>query len=373
MRSMSIGLTVLLVLAALAVHGPGPRFATAQPPDAGAAPVSGVSRGGEPVAGEVTPSPRGTTVVFTLATVAPSPGVTAAAPTREPTATVELADPTTEPTSEPTAELTAEPASEGIVAYGAVVGGQWDIYTTDIDTGESTQLTTSPGDDVAPAWSPDGSQIAWIANQASSSQVWVMNRDGSDQRQVTTWTGPGAVYYATWLPDGSELIVTVADNAAGVAQLISQPIDGGEPSEYTEPWSGVATFAEGGAMAYTVRIDGQTDIFVDDGGPQAVTSSTDVSEDIPSINRDGTAIVYQVGVPGGRYLEIHDLTTGSTRQLAPIGDDSNPVWSPDGERIAFVSEDGAQAEIYVVGADGSGAEILPTIEHETLWYLSWSA
>lgn len=373
MRSMSIGLTVLLVLAVLAVHGVGPRFATAQPPDAGAAPVSGVFQGGDPIDGEAAPSPRGTTVVFTLATVTPSPsgnvdvGTRATAEPAEPTASVEPAESTTTEPAAPGAAL----ASGGVIAYGAVVGGQWDIYAVDVDTAESARLTSGPGDEWAPAWSPDGSRLAYLSGQGGSSQVWVMNRDGGNQRQVTRWTGPGQLYYATWSPDGSQLIVTVADNAAGVARLISQPLDGGSPSDYTEPWSGVASISETGEMAYTVRSDGQTDIVLDDGATRSITT-TSLNEDIPSINRDGTGIVYQVGEPGGRYLEIYDLTTDSTRQLSPIGDDSNPVWSPDGGRIAFVSEDGQQAEIYLVGADGSGGELLPTVEHETLWYLSWS-
>lgn len=373
MRRVPIGLSVLLVVfvsVALAVRGVSPRPVTAHPS------LVGVARGGEVPRGEPAPSPRGTSVVFRLATVAASPsddGDVYSIETVDPALTPSAgATEPVVPTQVPSTAPTEIPSSSGVLAYAAMVGGQWDIYTTDIETGESVQLTTTPSDDVAPAWSPDGSRIAYVSGQSGSSQVWVMDRDGGNQRQVMLWTGPGTVYYVAWLPDSSQLIVTVADNAAGVARLVSQPLDGSAPFEYVEPWSGLASFSEGGDMAYTVRSDGQTDIVLDDGARRPITA-TDVSEDIPSINRDGTAIVYQVGSPGGRYLEIHDVTTDSTRQLVPIGDDSDPVWSPNGDRIAFVTEDGASAEIWLVGADGSGAVLVPTIEHETLWYLSWSA
>lgn len=40
-------------------------------------------------------------------------------------------------------------------------------------------------------------------------------------------------------------------------------------------------------------------------------------------------------------MEIYDLTTGTATPLRQIGNASNLVWAPDGERIAFVSEDGS--------------------------------
>jgi Tol biopolymer transport system component len=357
-----------MVLVAGAVAGTALADAHSTSRDVGGAPA-GAANARSFSQAEPTPTPR--SVVFTVATV-------------EPTATEEPegdgnTDTFTLPTAEPTvaAEESDQPASDdglgGTLAYAARVGGQWDIYSLDIDTGESTQLTSSPSDEIAPAWSPDGTQLVFMSGQSGSQQVWVMNRDGSDQRQVTQWTGSGQLFYTTWLPDGNDLIVTVADNAAGVAWLIRQPVDGGAATGYTEPWSGVASVAaDSGAMAYTVRTSGQTDIVLDDGSPRPITA-TGVSEDIPSITRDGTSIVYQVGDPGGRYVEIHDVDTGTTTRLPQIGDDSNPVWSPDGERIAFVSEDGVWARIFVTDADGSNTTELPTVEYETAWYLSWAA
>jgi Tol biopolymer transport system component len=370
MHSMSIGATILLIIAASSCLQDGLQSTSAQTAHTGAGPVFAGPRGGDPNDAQAVPSPSGTRVVFTITTVEPSPASTTTAAEPSPSGS---RDENTLPTVAPSAsnEPTAVPTSSGVIAYGAQVGGQWDVYTTDVDTTESRQLTSEPGDEWAPAWSPDGARLAYISNQSGSSQVWVMNRDGGDQRQVSQWSGPGEVYYVTWLPGSDQMIVTVADNAAGVAWLISQPLDGSPPSDYTEPWSGVASFSDAGDMAYTVRSDGQTDIYLDDGSPRALTDTTG-SEDIPSINRDGTGIVYQVGEPGGRSIEIYDLTTDTARRLPPIGDDSNPVWSPDGNRIAFVSEDGSGAEIRLVGADGGDATVLPTVAHETVWYLSWS-
>ncbi len=268
-------------------------------------------------------------------------------------------------------EASTAHASGGLIAYGLKAGGQWDIYTTDVESAASSQLTSEPGDEWAAAWSPDGARIAYISDQTGTPQAWVMGRDGSGQRQVTGWSGQGEVSYVAWLPGGDDLIVTLADQSVGVAWMIRQPLDGGSPTSYTDPWTSFPSFSDDGAMAYVVRSNGETDVMLLDGSTQAIAATT-LNEDAPNITRDGTRLIYQVGDPGGRYVEIYDLSTGIVTALRQIGDASNPVWSPDGERIAFVSEDGPQAGIYLAGTDGGAIRFLPIPDHETVWYLSWS-
>jgi Tol biopolymer transport system component len=54
------------------------------------------------------------------------------------------------------------------------------------------QLTEEEGGDVSPAWSPDGTALAWAHETARNSgnyDVWVMNADGSERRQATSEPG----------------------------------------------------------------------------------------------------------------------------------------------------------------------------------------
>jgi Tol biopolymer transport system component len=67
-----------------------------------------------------------------------------------------------------------------------------------------------------------------------------------------------------------------------------------------------------------------------------------------------------------------DLTTGERRALPRMGDDSNPVWSPDGTAIACVVAIEGREEIYVRPLDGGEAMLLETVEHDKVWYLAWS-
>ncbi len=109
------------------------------------------------------------------------------------------------------------------VVYEGHAAGDYDVYVADIATGEARQLTDSPGGDGWPAWSPDGSMIAFTSERDDclflpSDQecrrtgepddqyrdVWIMNADGSDQRRVTTELGQ----FVAWSPDGQYLLVS---------------------------------------------------------------------------------------------------------------------------------------------------------------------
>lgn len=58
------------------------------------------------------------------------------------------------------------------------------------DGSEAKPLTQSAGLDARPAWSPDGTQIAWCANRAGRLAVWVMASDGSNQRPGVAGDAP---------------------------------------------------------------------------------------------------------------------------------------------------------------------------------------
>ena len=109
------------------------------------------------------------------------------------------------------------------VVYEGHADGDYDVYVADIATGESRQLTDSPGGDGWPAWSPDGSLIAFTSERDDCSflppdrecwrtgepndpyrDVWIMNADGSNQRRVTSELGQ----FLAWSPDGRFLLVS---------------------------------------------------------------------------------------------------------------------------------------------------------------------
>lgn len=78
-----------------------------------------------------------------------------------------------------------------------------DIYIADADGTGARRLTLNGGFNVEPAWSPDGSRIAFTSDLGGLYQVWVMGSDGSDQRPLTS---VGQNFAPDWSPDGSRIV-----------------------------------------------------------------------------------------------------------------------------------------------------------------------
>src|SRR4051812_31809435 len=89
-------------------------------------------------------------------------------------------------------------AEAGRLAFDA--GGE--IYTMRTDGSERQRLTRTPGEreSVQPAWSPDGSRIAF-ARGSEKLAIWVRESDGSERR-LTRMHGPVVDFWPAWRPDG---------------------------------------------------------------------------------------------------------------------------------------------------------------------------
>ena len=98
-----------------------------------------------------------------------------------------------------------------------------EVWVMDADGGNPHALTSdgAPKDQL-PDWSPDGTQIAYQAGSFGSSGIWVMNADGTDPHQVAgcTSTDPtpcasGDLFGPAWSPDGTQIayVVHLADES----------------------------------------------------------------------------------------------------------------------------------------------------------------
>ena len=81
--------------------------------------------------------------------------------------------------------------------------GGADIWLLD-EEGREFQLTQDPADDLAPAWSPDGTRIAFETLRDGNSEIYAMNHDGSEQVNLTH--SPAADQAPVWSPDGTRIV-----------------------------------------------------------------------------------------------------------------------------------------------------------------------
>src|SRR3954468_15127129 len=78
-----------------------------------------------------------------------------------------------------------------------------DIWLVPVAGGEAKRLTTAPGSDSHPRWSPDGKTIAFTSTRSGSSQIWLLPLDGGEARQLTKL--PIDVSGPIWSPKGDKL------------------------------------------------------------------------------------------------------------------------------------------------------------------------
>lgn len=128
--------------------------------------------------------------------------------------------------------------------------------------------------------------------------------------------------------------------------------------------AGPATAAINGKLAFTSKLDGNTNLFSQPTPSGAWTRlTTNAGEDAQAAwSPDGTRIAFR-SIRDGRYYEVYVMNADGTGQRAltvtptpPTGArpySSQPAWSPDGARIVFRSNRDGDADIYTMSADGT--------------------
>ncbi len=293
--------------------------------------------------------------------------------------------------------------------------GDTDLFVLDVAGGQPVQLTDMKGSESSETWRPDGQWIGFLSSKGGSVQLWEVTADGRKLRQVTDVEG--GISNFRYSPDGThisftadvKLDKTVNDIYPDLPEADARIMDSllyrhwdswhdysyshlfvapykngwvGEPVDLMKgerfdtplnPFGGVEQIAwspDGRKIAYTTKhvlgtdytVSTNSDIYIVDLDSGETTNLTEemMGYDVePVFSPDGGRIAWlsmeRDGYEADRNrLFVHDFSTDERIELtAEYDNDSHsPVWSADGESILFTSETWGTVQIFAVDAGG---------------------
>jgi TolB protein len=247
-----------------------------------------------------------------------------------------------------------EPASP-MIAFTSERDGDYDIYVMNADGGDLQQLTDNPGTDGYAAYSPDGTRIAYYAyTNLVTWSIYIMDADGGNPQRLTETEGVWDAAPA-WSPDGGQIAFSreydggqeiIMMNPDGSDQRRIGMFNGGSPD-----WS-----PEGTQIVFTLEGPSDSDIYVMDleGDQIQQLTDNDAQDWWPAWSPDGTQIAFMSDRDGDFEIFVMNADGSDPRQLTfNEAEDWNPDWSPDGSLLAFISMRDGNYEIYVMNPDGS--------------------
>jgi tricorn protease len=270
------------------------------------------------------------------------------------------------------------------------------LYTVSIDGG--LEHSAGPDMGIAGSYSPDGKKLAinrkgqvyWrkYYRGAYNTDVTVMDLASKTFKDLTDF--PGIDSWPMWAHDGYIYFVSDREDGksnTGLTNIWRVSENGGAAQQIT-------TFKSGDVRFPSISADGKTIVFEHDFGvskldvatrkvtPMKIDISTETQENMTDVRSFTSRVDEYHLAPNGRRIafsihgEIFTAPVEAGGDLIQITDnparDKEPVYSPDGKQIAFISDRSGREEIYTVASDGVGDTTRATDQDSIKMGLSWS-
>ena len=273
-----------------------------------------------------------------------------------------------------------------------------DIYTMPIAGGTPTRVAQGLAYEHQPRFSPDGKRIAFTSDRGGGDNIWLMNADGGDKRQLTK-EDFRLLNQPSWSPDGRFIIAKkhfTTGRSLGTGEVWLYHVSGGagvplvkRASETVQKELGEPIYAPDGKSLYYTRnvTPGPTFEYAQDSNTglfdierydfetgkvgKAVSGPGGAVRPTPS--PDGKSIAFVRRERARSKLYVKNLVSGEERKIydaldqdvqetwAVTGVYPNMAWMPDSSGLVFW----AGGKLNRVGADGSGARVIPFRVNDT--------
>ncbi len=248
------------------------------------------------------------------------------------------------------------------------------IWLTSFDGKSDRQITFSQDSESSPRFSPDGKYLAFTSSRpgpAKGNQVWLLDRSGGEATQLTATKGRLQSY--EWSPDAKRLALVIGDPDPD-AEDATPPPGAAPPAKPKVPKPIVIDRYKYKQDVQGYLLSGRhSHIYLFDLATKKLDrlSKTERDESSPSWSPDGTRIAFLSNHgddpdrdPGGQVFVAEAKPEAAEKQIIPNtsrAGRSRPEWSPDGKTIAFLETDEKKYGAYsmehltLVPADGSSA------------------
>lgn len=205
------------------------------------------------------------------------------------------------------------------IAYVSFETGRAVVYEQVMATSKRTVLANFKGSNSGPAWSPDGTRLALVLSRDNGSQIYVMNRNGSGLTRLTF--GGGIDTEPTWSPDGLSLLFT--SDRDGSPQVYMMPSAGGKATRMT--------------------FDGKYNVS-------------------PHWSPEGKSFVFVQREQDKYRIAVMDIANGQVQLLTDGRDDESPTYAPNGKMILYATVVNGRGELAMVTSDGKTHERLSNVD-----------
>ncbi len=240
-----------------------------------------------------------------------------------------------------------------------------EIWIADVATGATRQLTNAKKSSSNPAWSPDGSRLAFVSDRTDKRQVYLIDPTGGEAEALTSQED-GVSSFA-WSPDGKQIAFTAAD---------------------PKPQALKDRDKKYGEFEVIDQDQTMTHLYVIDLSGKKVRKLTEGDFSVASFefSPDGREIAFdfspKTDPPSSATSDISvvSVADGKTRPLvAQVGPDSAPHYSPDGRQILFETAMGnkdyysySNARLAVIPASGGAIQVLSAEFDENPAVVAWT-
>jgi Tol biopolymer transport system component len=256
------------------------------------------------------------------------------------------------------------PASPSIFVFSSNLPDGHGLYRADTSLESIQPLSDLPAGGSCPAFSPDGTHLAFCSKQDGKTELYLADSNGANPRRLSdqlAGCGCSPDAHLAWSPDGKWISLPVGegDNSQPGYDIYVVSVSDGQAINLTnspQRYGGLLWDPDNQSLLFSGTLDGKADIYRVNIRDQKIAplSGSPITGAASDWSPDGKKLLYYADSGGGNFdIFLLPEDVQPVRLTDAAGFDSYPAWFPDGQKILFVSERDGNKEIYVMNADGS--------------------